>query len=96
MPTWCFKAAERRTRESSTHQWYWQIDTRHTLIAITSQRLFSTIEECIADARDNGFRGDVDIPEHLHGGSVISCEEGDYVHTIVQQSVRGRANRPAI
>jgi hypothetical protein len=93
MPTWCFKAAERRTRESSTHQWYWQIDTRHTLIAITSTRLFPTIEECIADARSSGFRGAVDIPEHLHRDSVINCEEGDYVHAIVQESVQGRANR---
>ncbi|HYC44969.1 MAG TPA: hypothetical protein VED01_05735 [Burkholderiales bacterium] len=94
MPTWCFKAAERRTRESSTHQWYWQIDTQHTLIAITSTRLFPTLAECIADARDNGFRGEVEIPQNLHSDSVINCEEGDYVHAIVQQSVRGRANRP--
>ena len=96
MPTWCFKAAERHTRESSTHHWYWQIDTQHALIAITSTRLFPSIEECIADARDNGFRGEVEIPDNLHSASVISCEEGDYVHAIVQQSVRGRANRPVV
>lgn len=96
MPTWCFKAAARRTRESSTHQWYWQIDTRHSLIAITSTRLFTSLEECIADARQNGFRGEVDIPGSLHAESIITCEEGDYVHAIVQQSVRGRANRPLV
>ena len=94
MPTWCFKAAARRTRTSSTPQWYWQIDTRHTMIAITSTRLFDTITECIADARNNGFRGEVSVPDALDDSSVITCEEGDYVHAIVRRSVQGRANRP--
>jgi len=94
MPTWCFKAAARRTPEPSAPQWYWQIDTNHTMIAITSTRLFDSIEECIADARDNGFRGEVEIPATLDASSVITCEEGGYVHAIVQRSVQGRTNRP--
>lgn len=95
MPTWCFKTAARRTRDSSTNQWYWQIDTQHTLIAITSIRLFPSIEECIADARDSGFRGEVEIPETFSHPANIVCQEGDYVHGIVQKSVSDRANRPA-
>lgn len=94
MPAWCFKTAARQTRESSTHQWYWQIDTSHTLIAITSMRLFASIEECIADARDSGFRGEVEIPETFSHPQNIICEEGDYVHGIVRKSVSDRANRP--
>lgn len=91
MPTWCFKSAAQRTRYSSTHQWYWQIDTQHTLIAVTSKRLFRTLEECVADARDNGFRGGVDVPDEVAHPTVISCEEGDYVHGIVQRSVSERS-----
>ena len=95
MPTWCFKTAARRTRDSTTHDWYWQIDTQHTLIAITSVRLFQTIEDCIADARAKGFRGEVAVPDAMTLPALITCEEGDYVHGIVQRSVSDRANRPA-
>lgn len=94
MPNWCFKTAARRTRETSSHDWYWQIDTDHTLIAITSMRLFPTIEECIVNARENGFRGEVAMPGTLTHPAMITCNEGDYVHGIVQRSVSERANRP--
>ena len=90
MPTWCFKTAAQRTRNSATNHWYWQIDTQHALIAITSKRLFPTIEDCIADARASGFRGEVDMPDELAHPAFITCEEGDYVHAIVQRSVSGR------
>lgn len=91
MPTWCFKSAAHHTRSESTNQWYWQIDTQHTLIAITSKRLFPTIEECIADARENGFRGEVDMPDELSHPAFITCPEGDYVHAIVRRSVSNGA-----
>jgi hypothetical protein len=95
MPTWCFKTAARATRASTVHHWYWQIDTQHTLIAITSTKLFTTIEDCIANARENGFRGEVEVPEGLSPPATITCEEGDYVHAIVERSVTARANRSA-
>lgn len=93
MPIWCFKSAAQRTRRTSTLQWYWQIDTQHTLIAITSTRLFATLEDCIADARENGFRGEVEIPDDIEHPALITCEEGDYVHNIVQRSYRDRSYR---
>ena len=93
MPTWSFKAAAPRAGEAAAPEWYWQIDTDHTLIAITSNRLFSTIQQCIADARKSGFLGEVEIPARLDESSVITCEEGGYVHAIVQRSMPGRANR---
>ena len=95
MPTWCFKTAMQRTRESTSHRWYWQIETQHAPIAITSIRLFPTIEDCIVDARENGFRGEVEIPDPTTSAT-ITCEEGDYVHGIVERSVSARANRPAV
>jgi hypothetical protein len=79
MPTWCFKTAARTTRDSTVHLWYWQIDTQHALIAVTSPRLFTTIDDCIADARENGFRGKVEIPDGAELPATITCEEGDYV-----------------
>jgi hypothetical protein len=97
MPTWCFKSAAQETRHSSTHQWYWQIDTQHTLIAITSTRLFSTLDECIVNARENGFRGEVGLPEDdVAHPALITCEEGDYVHDIVQRSWRDRQELRAV
>lgn len=96
MPTWSFKTAERHTRDTSTRGWYWQIDTSHAMIAIASTRLFPTVGECIANARQNGFRGEVEIPETLTDATVITCEEGDYVHGIVERSISGRANRAAV
>ena len=91
MPTWCFKSAASVTSDRAAHQWYWQIDTQHALIAVTSPRLFATIEACIDDARHNGFRGDVDIPDDVAHPALIRCEEGDYVHAIVQRSVSARS-----
>ena len=94
MPIWCFKSVEQRTHGESIPQWYWQIDTQHTLIAITSTRLFPTLEECIANARENGFRGEVDTSdETLSHPAVLTCEEGDYVHAIVQRSWRDRQHQ---
>ena len=95
MPTWCFKSAAQLSGEAA-HQWYWQIDTQLELIAVTSPRLFPTIEECVADARENGFRGDVDIPEEVSHPAFITCEEGDYVHAIVRRSVSERSHARAL
>lgn len=93
MPTWCFKSALQRTRHTSTQRWYWQIDTQDTLIAVTSKRLFSTLDECITDARAYGFMGEVDLSEDMAHPAFITCEEGDYLHAIVQRPVRARAYR---
>ena len=93
MPTWCFKSALQRTRLTSTQRWYWQIDTQDTLVAITSKQLFSTLEECIEDARAHGFKGEVGRSEDMPHPALITCEEGDYLHAIVQRSVRERAYR---
>lgn len=93
MPTWCFKSAAQRTRLTSSNPWYWQIDTQHTMIAITSKRLFPSIEECIADARENGFQGEVDVPQEVVHPALITCEQGDYVHGIVQRSYTERQLR---
>ena len=95
MPTWCFKAAmPRHARDTSAMRWYWQIDT-DAQIAVTSPKLFATLEECVANARENGFRGVVEMPERIGGDTVINCEAGDYVHGVVQQSLRNRAEHAA-
>lgn len=98
MPTWCFKSTTQYSCDpvSSPHYWYWQIDTQHALIAITSPRLFATIDECVADARVNGFRGEVDIPDDIDHPALVVCEEGLYVHGVVQRSVSQRSQLRAI
>lgn len=73
MPTWCFKTATRHTRDTHTQQWYWQIDAAHAL-SPASTRLFPTIEECLADARDNGFHGNIDLQHALSHPAVITCD----------------------
>ena len=84
MPTWCFKAAlPRHARDSAAMRWYWQIDSNDQ-VAVTSPTLFATLEACIANARDNGFRGAVALPERVGGDTVINCDEGDHVHGFVQ------------
>ena len=56
----------------------------------------SLFEEYIGPtARENGFRGAVEIPESISLPAMISCEEGDYVHAIVQKSVTARDALPA-
>ena len=92
MSTWCFKSTMQYLRDPDTspHCWYWQIDTRHAMIAVTSPRLFPTLEQCVDDARENGFRGEVEMPEELEHPAVIECNEGSYVHAVVQRSVHAR------
>lgn len=93
MPTWCFKSALQRTRDTSAQRWYWQIDTQDILVAITSKQLFSTLDKCVEDARAYGFTGAVDLSEDRAHPALITCEGGDYLHAIVQRSVRERAYR---
>ncbi len=75
MALWSFKTAARHTRSSSTHQWYWQLDTHHSLL-LTSLRLFVTLEACVADAQESGFRGALHVPENLAYPAVLTWEEG--------------------
>ena len=75
MAKWCFKTAARHTRYSCTHQWYWQLDTDHSLL-LTSIKLFGTLDECIADAQANGFRGALYVPGNLTFPAVLTWEEG--------------------
>jgi hypothetical protein len=70
MATWCFKTAALNTRRSSDYFWYWQVDTAHTLL-LTALKLFPTLEECVADACRNGFRGTVQMTEGLGHPAII-------------------------
>ena len=74
MATWCFKTAALNERNSSRHLWYWQIDTQDTLL-FTAIRLFGTLAECVADARDQGFRGQLTLPVAVSHPAVITWTE---------------------
>ena len=81
MAVWCFKTAALNERNSSRHLWYWQIDTDDTLL-LTAIRLFGTLEECVADARGQGFRGQLTLPAAVSHPAVITwSEDGDGVST---------------
>ena len=94
MPTWCFKTASRHTRDSHTHQWYWQIEAEHAL-SPTSIRLFPTIEECVADARENGFVGEVGLPDALSHPAMIACDQIDFPAGGVERLMFQRSERRA-
>jgi hypothetical protein len=89
MPTWYFKSAE-RPPEHASHSWYWEIEADHTSIAITSSLFFETLEQCIAHAREHGFRGDVEVPESVAHPARIRCAEDD---RRTRQRSSGRARR---
>lgn len=93
MPTWCFKTAEQGADVPAAHQWYWQIETEETPIAILSSRFFASLDECIAHARENGFRGDVDVPATLTYPATIRCGEDECLPYLLNRSKRGRSNR---
>jgi hypothetical protein len=85
MSTWCFKTATRQTRESSTHQWYWQLNAGHSPL-LTSIRLFPTLDDCVADAQENGFRGALHVPEIVTYPAVLTWTEGAPLEIARQQS----------
>jgi hypothetical protein len=93
MPTWCFKTAESSPGPASGPQWFWQIDSDETRIAILSNRFFATLEECVAHAREHGFRGDVEVPHGLTYPAVIRCDEENCPPYLLNRSRRGRSNR---
>ena len=92
MATWCFMTEQSADR-ATPHRWYWQIETDATPIAILSSRVFASLDECIAHARENGFRADVEVPDTFTYPAVIRCPDDDCVPYVLNRSGRGRANR---
>ena len=81
MATWCFKTAALNERNSSRYLWYWQIDTHDTLL-FTAIKLFATLDECVTDARDQGFRGSLALPADVaHPALITWTEDADGVST---------------
>ena len=81
MATWCFKTAALNERNSSRHLWYWQIDTQDAML-FTAIRLFGTLDECVADARGQGFGGQLTLSAAVAHPAVITwTEDGDGVST---------------
>lgn len=74
MATWCFKTAALNARNSARHLWYWQIDS-DTTVVFTGIRLFATLDECVADARTQGFRGVLNVPDDIGHPAVVTCTE---------------------
>ena len=74
MATWCFKTAALNERKSSRYLWYWQIDT-HDALLFTAIKLFPTLDDCVADARDQGFRGQLSVPTAVGHPAVITWSE---------------------
>lgn len=81
MATWCFKTAALNERNSSRYLWYWQIDTQDTLL-FTAIKLFPTLDDCVADARYQGFCGHLTLPDAVCHPAVITwTDDGDGIST---------------
>ena len=76
MATWCFKTAALNERNSSRYLWYWQIDT-HDAMLFTAIKLFPTLDECVADARHQGFYGHLALPGGVNHPAVITWSDDD-------------------
>jgi hypothetical protein len=58
MVTWTFKTVADEAGEATGEKWYWRANMEPPAL-VTSAQLFRTLDECTADARNNGFRGTV-------------------------------------
>jgi hypothetical protein len=77
MATWCFKTAALNERNSSRYLWYWQIDTQDALL-FTAIKLFPTLDECVVDARQQGFLGHLTLSHAVsHPALITWTEDGD-------------------
>ena len=85
MDTWCFKTATRQTRGSPVHRWYWQLSSGPSPL-LTSIVLFETLEDCVADAQANGFRGALYLPEILSYPAVLTWSEGAPLEALLPMS----------
>jgi hypothetical protein len=92
MPTWYFRGTQ---RSDGVYEWYWEIESDATPIAITCSRVFATLEECVAHAREHGFFGSVDVPDAITYPAFIACEATERRANPARRRASGRANRSA-
>jgi hypothetical protein len=74
MATWSFKTAALNERNSSRYLWYWQIDSQDTLL-FTGIKLFPTLDDCVTDAREHGFRGHLTLPASVSHPVIVTWSE---------------------
>ena len=92
METWSFKTATRHTRDSHTHQWYWQLDAGNSFL-LTSMRLFPSLEECVLDARQKGFNGALHVPTTISYPVTLTWTEGAPLETRIGASNGDKSGR---
>jgi hypothetical protein len=69
--TWVFKPGSHMRGPSLAQLWKWQVRSTDGRI-IESRALFSTLNQCVRDAQQHGFSGDVDPTEGTFTTSVYS------------------------
>jgi hypothetical protein len=75
---WRFRCFSQRTSaDVVTQVWNWRVEAVNGTVSVPS-RSFSTLSECVADAKRRGFMGDVDPSTGTFTASHYEMDVGDY------------------
>jgi hypothetical protein len=75
---WRFRCFSQRTSEDVVSQvWHWRVEAVDGTVSVPSKG-FSTLPECVADAKRRGFMGDVDPSTGTFTASHYDMNVGDY------------------
>jgi hypothetical protein len=81
---WRFRCFSQRTSaDVVTQVWHWRVEAIDGTVSVPS-RSFSTLPECVADAKRRGFMGDVDPSTGTFTASHYEMNVGDYGDFVFQ------------
>jgi hypothetical protein len=81
---WRFSRFSQRTSEDVVSQvWLWRVEARNGTVSVPSKG-FSTLAECVANAKRRGFMGDVDASTGRFTASHYETKVGDFGDILFQ------------
>jgi hypothetical protein len=76
--SWHFRCFSQRTNaDIVTQVWQWHVKAVDGTVSVPSKS-FSTLPECVADAKRRGFKGDVDASTGRFTAPQYEMKVGDY------------------
>ncbi|MEA3157570.1 MAG: hypothetical protein QOK44_5159 [Betaproteobacteria bacterium] len=74
---WLFRCVNQSGETVATHVWQWRVEARDGTVSV-SRRTFHTLPECVADAKLEGFMGEVDATTGTFMTHYYEVQVGDF------------------
>ena len=75
---WLFRCVTQQSSNTVVTQvWQWRVEARDGTVSVSS-RSFGTLPECVSDAKQHGFMGDVDPSTGTFTTTRYEMQVGDF------------------